>query len=183
MIKIAIVGSEEKHWTFEQRRKAVEEIEKIFRREARRHFVSKLTYPNPDFMFSDDVRRFKKLWNGQIKLISGGCPKGGVDIWAEIIAVIHRILKKIFHPKINQWNDRCDYFENCPCKNDKICTANLDNSCGFKRTGYKSRNIQIAEECDVLYCIDPKNRKWSGGRWTMNYAKKLGKEVHLVLIE
>lgn len=72
--------------------------------------------------------------------------------------------------------------------------------------GYKSRNIKIAEECDVLYCIVPYNwdnfnmqppyddyswcrhcKVWkhptNGGCWTLKKAKKLGKETHLVVIE
>jgi len=53
----------------------------------------------------------------------------------------------------------------------------------FSRDAFAKRNWEIAEDCDVLYCIDPVWRKWSGGMWAMMMAKKMGKEVHLVLIE
>jgi len=77
--------------------------------------------------------------------------------------------------------------------------------------GYRSRNIQIAEACDVLFDIEPaiqcpicKGKKTvfvtypikcdhckgtgvvpnhSGGTWTKNYANRLGKETYLVAIK
>ncbi|HEC65448.1 hypothetical protein LCGC14_2589450 [marine sediment metagenome] len=60
--------------------------------------------------------------------------------------------------------------------------------------GFKMRNICIANDCDILYCIttpmkytpcyhcdDPTHEK-TAGCWTMNYAKKLKKETHLVIV-
>ena len=87
-------------------------------------------------------------------LISGGCPKGGVDIWAEEVADELKIPKRIFKPSSLDWE------------------------------GYKTRNIKIAKVCDVLYCIDPKWRNGkTGGKWTLNKAKELGKDTYLVEIE
>jgi len=97
--------------------------------------------------------------------------KGGIDTWAEIIATELRIEKEIYSPEVHQWNDKWDI---CGCG---------DPSCDRKLKGYRSRNIEIAESCDVLYCIEPIGRKRSGGIWTMKYANKLGKETHLVVIE
>ncbi len=57
---------------------------------------------------------------------------------------------------------------------------------------YKVRNIRIAELCDVLYCFptkikavpcyhcEYKDHEKTAGCWTMNYAKKLKKETHIV---
>ncbi len=61
--------------------------------------------------------------------------------------------------------------------------------------GYKPRNMQIAQECNVLYCL-PTGIKTTpcyhcgdvafcphevtGGCWTMKEAKKLKKDTHLV---
>lgn len=140
MKKIAIVGSEEKYWTAEQRTKAVKEIYNIL-------------YNNVEAI-----------------LVSGGCPKGGVDIWAEIVADVLGVQKDIHRPEVNQWNDSAEIVYETP-------RGNLEKTL----KGYKTRNMEIAEACDVLYCIDPKGRR-SGGRWTMEYAQKLGKEVHLVEI-
>jgi len=76
---------------------------------------------------------------------------------------------------------------------------------GGRLKGYKSRNIEIAKACDVLYCIVPErltsnkhiflNRDLTcihcnihghptnGGCWTMKYVNKLGKEIHLIVIK
>ena len=79
--------------------------------------------------------------------------------------------------------------------------------------GYRSRNIQIAKVCDVLYDIEPAHScrhcggkgfvnydadefsskikicrfcegdgAYSGGTWTLKYAKLLGKEVHKIVL-
>lgn len=42
-------------------------------------------------------------------------------------------------------------------------------------TGYKPRNIQIAEACDHLVRIAASNSKTYGSGWTRDYAQKLGK--------
>ncbi len=123
-------------------------------------------------------------------LVSGHCPKGGVDIWAEEIAKKLGCCdpKFIFQAEVNKWEDQ------------KV-TESSGHTDIYK--GYKSRNIQIAEACDVLYCIVPKKIEplWfpqkegfckhcevfghtsNGGCWTMKYAKELGKEIHLIVIE
>lgn len=100
-------------------------------------------------------------------LVSGGCHLGGIDIWAEEEADRMGIEKRIFLPKTRQWS------------------------------GYRARNIQIAEESDVVYCIvvdkypeDYNGMKFShcyhcrtdkhiksGGCWTARYAQGLGKQA------
>jgi len=90
-----------------------------------------------------------------IVLISGGCPQGGVDIWAEQIAKRLNIKTEVYHPEVNQWSD-----ENGKC-------------------GFCSRNKQIAFACDVIYDIEPKGRR-GGGTWTLMYAKKIGKKGCLI---
>lgn len=115
-------------------------------------------------------------------LISGGCPMGGIDIWAEEIADAKGMGKTIFKPKINQWNP---------------------DGYGFKR-----RNIDIAKSCDILYNIvvrdypkGYKGKKYfdyhcadtemediehvkSGGCWTAWRAKEhYNKEVHWIIID
>ena len=105
-IKIAIVGSEENKWSEEQKERAKEVIEKIFR----------------DYL---DV-------GYDVVLISGGCPKGGVDVWAEEIADRMGIKKRIFRPEKNGW-----YY-------------------------YRKRNVKIARSCDVIYDIEPKGKRSGG---------------------
>lgn len=54
--------------------------------------------------------------------------------------------------------------------------------------GYRERNIQIAHNCDKLFCFPAilrdkpchhcqQNHQQSGGCWTANFAKKLKKQV------
>ena len=86
--------------------------------------------------------------------ISGGCHKGGIDIWAEIIADFIGLEKHIYYPTYEQWSPQ----------------------------GYKERNEKIARDCDILFCITPDDRYWSGGRWTMQRAEFHGKETHLITV-
>jgi hypothetical protein len=117
---------------------------------------------------------------GQLSyLVSGGCHLGGIDIWAEEQAD-HMSTEKIIHlPKVQAW-----------------------------AAGYKPRNLAIARDADELhnivvdryptefkgirfsYCYhcrkagrDAFTHVKSGGCWTMNEAEKLGKKVHLHVIE
>lgn len=188
MPKVAIVGPSEEKWTSKQKSKAESEIYKIFFKNLKGYHYEEESYGGfiglkTQFDFND------------LTLISGACPKGGVDIWAEEIADINHIKKQIFNPEVNQWNDKVE------C-NGKEFTSNHIHKVLM---GYKSRNIKIAEACDVLYCVVPHNRiglnltpynpicyckhcdVWghptNGGCWTMKYAKKLGKETHLIVIE
>jgi len=101
-MKLAIVGARESKWTPEKKVKVKEIIRGIL---------------------TDD---------GVELLISGGCPKGGVDIWAEEIANELGITTAIFNPTENQW----EY--------------------------YKLRNMLIAHSCDELVCIEPKGIKGGG---------------------
>ncbi len=109
-----------------------------------------------------------ELYNkhGQFILVSGGCPKGGVDIIAESVAdeliggflgghnpLIHQ--KAIFLPDEEKW------------------------SCRGLKWGYKERNLVIAAYSDIVYCIDPKGVK-SGGNWTLEQAKKIGRETYRI---
>ena len=168
MVKIAIVGPSEEKWNEEEQKKKA------------KGYIFKLLLERPEYLQADLI------------VVSGHCPKGGIDIYAEEVAKDLDIPMEIFKPEVNQWNDKV-----------------LDDLHGgkFVTYGYKSRNIKIAETCDILYCIVPESSHKgmvggltyqesdycyhclqfghikSGGCWTMKYAKKLGKETHLVVIE
>jgi hypothetical protein len=169
-MRIAIVGPSEKKWkTKEQIVKAKKEIEYLLTLHHSKRVPSDLGFW---YSYKDIV------------LVSGHCPKGGIDIWAETFADENLVTKKIFSAEVNQWEDKVVFL----------------NPSGFqtikdKRKGYKSRNIQIAEACDVLYCLVPldkeeycvhcnkENHPTNGGCWTLRHAAKLGKETHLVVID
>ena len=136
-MNIAIVGSEAKYWTPETRNRACAKIKEI--------------------LIDDIYYDFNRDDPGDITyptLISGGCPKGGIDEWAEIIADFIGLKKRIYYPVNNIWEP----------------------------DGYKARNERIAMDCDVLFCIDPVERSWSGGRHTMKRAEFYGKETHLIAV-
>lgn len=192
-MKIAIVGPEESKWTEEQRAKVKRKIGDIFE-EHGRHFDAD-----------------NEMWIYDSTLVSGHCHKGGVDVWAEDIADVMSIKKEIYPAEINQWPDGsmcicCGEIlsytdEESITMHTKSRDGDWNNTKRLK--GYRSRNIQIAKACDVLYCLVPHvvkdapfDEKLSpyckhcetighpsnGGCWTMKHAKKLGKETHLVVI-
>jgi len=185
-MKIAIVGAEESKWNKTQKAWAQYHIINILVNPCVISYKGESEgYCRTDF----DPRR--------VTLISGHCPKGGVDIWAEEIADFYKINKEIYKPDVNQWDDirgRSEDWEFGKPRHPII------------KKGYRSRNIQIAKACDVLYCIVPKvklsamlidtkltrdnmcihcekaRHSTNGGCWTMKYARKLGKETHLIVI-
>lgn len=106
-----------------------------------------------------------------IVFVSGGCKKCGIDIWAEIIANSLGLKTLIFPPEVEQWDDL----------NEMIADPYPSPMKRFK--GYRSRNMDIGRTIDILFCVDPDGRNDGGGIWTLNYARKLGKEVHHVVID
>jgi len=121
--------------------------------------------------------------------------QGGVDTEVEIIASQLGIKTEIYPAEINQWNDSSPF--------QSVSESMLGYEGTQRYRGYRSRNIQIAEAVDVLYCLVPYqkgtvcahhgrdlegrkehlNHPQNGGCWTIQYAKRLGKETHLVVIE
>lgn len=181
-MKIGIVGPEESKWKSKgQIRMAKERIEGILRRHATKEALHENIDVNPMFAVQEGCQL--------ITIVSGHCPKGGIDIWAEEVADKLRIQKEIHPAEVNQWEDK---------------VHSMGNEIDDYKEGYKSRNIDMAKSCDVLYCIVPKienesslvmhtkgfckhcNRfghSTNGGCWTMKCAKKLGKETNLIIID
>ena len=105
-------------------------------------------------------------------IVSGHSPRGGIDILAEMYADFTKKDKLIFKPDTSDWEDE-----------------------GEKK-GYKTRNLEIAEACDILYCISVPMKEGgkscyhckqfthekTGGCWTMREAKKLGKKTKLIIL-
>jgi len=160
-MKIAIVGADERKWNKEQKKRAKHKIQEIFCKYGIPHWAS-----NKEFIHHWD-------WS-KITLISGGCHRRGVDIWAEEIANKLGIKKEIYPAEVHQWEDKEVFDKDWDCG----ATALVHH-----QRGYRSRNIEIAEACDILFDIEPKGRTHGGGIWTMDYAKKLGKEVYQIVIE
>jgi hypothetical protein len=107
------------------------------------------------------------------RLVSGGCHLGGIDIWA--VEEAQKIGKPYeeYLPVTKDWN------------------------------GFKARNKLIAQNADLVICItlkdlpstfSKKTRRFcyhcntdehvkSGGCWTVQYAKRLGKEGRIIVID
>lgn len=132
-MKIAITDSEELKWVEEQKEKIKDVIVSIFGKHGR-------TLIKID---NNKHWRVSGLYEN-ITLVSGHCHKGGVDIWAEEIADVLGIKKEIYPAEVEQWKDENYHHIEC---------HNVPRLVPLK--GYRSRNIQIAEACDILYCIVP----------------------------
>lgn len=110
------------------------------------------------------------------KVISGKCHLGGIDIWAIEEAIKLEKPFQEFPPTIRRWEG-----------------------------GYKQRNLQIAQESDIVVCItvetlpdtytgmrfercyhcalDEQRHVKSGGCWTLKQARKLKKSTILCVIK
>ncbi|RLI08000.1 hypothetical protein DRO32_03010 [Candidatus Bathyarchaeota archaeon] len=117
--KVAVVGASERWWRTEEQK------------EAAKSFIRELLSSFPP---------------GAV-LVTGGCPEGGVDVWAEEAADEFGVGKLVFRPEGRGWRH------------------------------YRARNVLIAENCDVLFVIEPEGRRRSGGLWTARMASRLGKPV------
>lgn len=111
-----------------------------------------------------------------IVIVSGRCPIGGVDVWAEEQAKLDKFETDIKAPRQNSWNG--EY-------------------------GFKARNLDIAKDSDIVYviladsfpetfkgkkftycyhCKSPDHIK-SGACWTAHQAIKLGKKAEWIIIK
>lgn len=96
----------------------------------------------------------------ELEVVSGGA--NGIDLIAEEEAFKLGVPTKIFKPLISQWEDE----EITDCSGDP-----------FTLTGYRSRNLQIAEYCDRLICIRSQSSRTYGSGWTADRAEEMGKSV------
>jgi len=179
MVKVIIVGSQKDKWNIGGKLKAIRAIARI------------LDKYNPK----------------QVLVGSGECPNGGIDKWVERLALGKGFTFIGYPPEVNAWNDKWipyqDFIKENPHKvttlhNWKCIKCGMKRSGSFERNqlicpkcgipmyirarGYKYRNTLMAKEGEELYSIDPKG-VWSGGRWTIRHAKKLGKIVHQIEID
>ena len=193
MVKIAIVGADGTKWKEEQIPKAKKEIEIIFAKHAcvnsletdEKGEVNGLltimnvlgNYDNLTLVSghcSVGIEKWYcidcKVWFGNVRgdvflhdthKIVRVFDQGGVGTWAEIIATELGIKKEIYPAEVNQWNDKYT---------DEEQEGVIEHL-----LGYRSRNIQIARACDVLYDIEPtKSCRHCGGRGKI-YATLNGK--------
>jgi len=187
MFKLGMVGSEEFNegvpfWTPKQKSMCNKVISFIFDSASFKKRIPIPPYGNIRLSTISSIE-FRK-YDGDLIYVSGGCKYGGPDIWGEKEAKLRQVVPQILYPKVNSWED----------KDGKI--------------GFKSRNMQIAEAIPdppdgILIDFEPEWRsdhgldrkmiikdnnettlpfRRSGGTWTYQYAKKIGKEAYVVVI-
>lgn len=250
-MKVGIVGAQESSWTERQKDEVPTEIHNIFTW-AVSHVLVK-----HGLNLSYDAKKDITLVSGRCPVsICDNCGKhwfsniadpiaghvwcefcghkkkrraGGVDIWAEEIAIKLGLKTEIYAPEVNRWRDaiikgkslskeRChsliglevetisktvgdvlmkstgrirrieedinpEHFWLVYCNGWHVA---LDNVISWKarKKGYCSRNLDVVNAIPlppdgVIHCINPKGKR-SGGTWTMEQAKKMGKETHLI---
>ena len=118
---------------------------------------------------------FSKHIHDKPIIVSGNCPLGGVDLWAEEAAKLARLQTDIKSPKQHQWD--AEY-------------------------GFKQRNLDIAKDSDIIYVIlsdsfppEYNKKKFpycyhcktdqhikSGGCWTAHQAIKMGKKAEWIVV-
>jgi hypothetical protein len=138
---------------------------------------------------------------GEVTLVTGRCPYGGIDVWAEQRADLHRIAKDIKEPDVRQWPSmwkcrKCDFahlskgytFSHQACQHGIECEP-------LQLKGYMARNLEMAFICElVCYCIVPAianaycdhHHKYghpkNGGCWTLERAGHMHKITRLILV-
>lgn len=116
-------------------------------------------------------------WEGITGLCSGGCHRGGIDIWAEELAERLSIPTYIYKPKHLRWAD--GYMP----RNIKIADRSAEVHCITLRR-FPEKYHQHARFEDFCYHCKSDDHIVSGGCWTMQYAaKELGKPIKLHVIE
>lgn len=130
------------------------------------HEAAKFT-PDTEIIARRIIRRIIRAEEALPVIVSGRCPLGGIDVWAEEIAEDFGCDTLIFPPKVNRWEG-----------------------------GYKQRNIDIAKNSDAMHVIvvqrlpesytgmrfsscyhcHTDDHVKSGGCWTAWYWQRLSKK-------
>jgi len=87
-----------------------------------------------------------------MEIISGECPKGGVDIWAKEEALDRQMDYMGFFPE------------------------------GNSKPYYMKRNKEMAKACDVLFRVASQVSKTYGSGITMKWASEMGKPVLNIIV-
>ncbi len=169
-IKIAIVGADERKWLNQlQITLAKEAIMNIL--SIPLNYKTLVTHASKKQYGADTVGINIKIDdahllppNAEIILVSGHCPYGGVDVWAEEAAKKLNIKTEIHKPEHNGWGNDwkcpdCNQIFTKPSdvtKHGKIAhNKNAYQLTPTKIKGYMERNLEIAQSCTILYDIEP----------------------------
>ena len=124
-------------------------------------------------------------------LVSGRCPLGGIDVWAEEIADELCIPKHIHVPEVEQWDPPGQY--GFKARNLDIArdSDNQHRSSDIVHVivvavyplGYEGRTFLICYHCAKVPGKDPEDHVKSGGCWTAIKAMEFGKRAMWHVIE
>jgi hypothetical protein len=104
-------------------------------------------------------------------VLTGACPQGGIDLFAERVATSNGVPVILFPPAVHQWDD------------------------DGESQGYRTRNKWIVDLSDEIVVVEPfyrdyahkgralwENQNCSGGYWCYRYAQSIKKKATLVEI-
>jgi len=113
-----------------------------------------------------------------VTLVSGHSPVGGIDIWAEEIAVEFRIDTDIKTPRQNVWDAEYGFKQ----RNIDIARSDVVHVILVKHypPQYKGRRFDVCYHC-VKHHLTFTHVK-SGGCWTGWKAKEFGNNLHFHII-
>ncbi len=112
---------------------------------------------------------------GVVKAVSGGCPLGGIDIWAREEAAKLGVPFDEYAPTKCQWSGPGGYEE----RNLQIVLASTKVACiTVRRLPETYRGMRF----DWCYHCKTGAHVKSGGCWTMKQAKKRGCDTELIVI-
>lgn len=115
---------------------------------------------------------------GRIRVVSGACPLGGIDVWAIEEADKLNCLTQEFPPAVNEW-DPGDNRIGFKQRNEQIARASDHVICIVVRHLPKSYNGRIFANC--YHCGTTDHIK-SGGCWTRKFAERIGKTGQTIII-
>lgn len=139
------MGSEAKWWSKLQEERAKDDIN------SRLNLIRGGVLPEADYSLLTS-KTLSLLHEVEITIISGECPFGGIDIWAKEIALKLGLNYKGYPPEVKQWEDKIEH------KGKESYEIGIDPTSIQKRVvlkGFKSRNLNMVEDGDVFYVIEP----------------------------
>jgi hypothetical protein len=115
------------------------------------------------------------------EVVSGDCPLGGIDKWSIEEAKAMGLVTREHSPKVHSWDGPGGFKD----RNILIAEDCEEAVCIVVRTlppTYKGRRFPYCYHCATRENPKPTDHVKSGGCWTVNYARKLGKPGRIIII-
>lgn len=115
---------------------------------------------------------------GATKVVSGRCPKGGVDIYSIEEAKALGIETQEFPPTVFQWSGPSGYM----ARNKQIAESSDMVICFTLKSYDQMPNYNDMRFKSCYHCRTDKHVK-SGGCWTAKYARQIGKAGITIVVK